>query len=75
MKTPQLRFWAVEHLSLMIAAIPVLAHVGRARAKRAGGVRAHRLTVIFFGLALVAIMLGIPWPGTEQGRPLVRWPW
>ena len=71
-----LRFWSVEHVFGMGIAI-VLAHIGRARIRRAGkegnDTRRHRLAVVFFMLALIAIIASIPWPGTPNGRPLGRW--
>jgi hypothetical protein len=67
-----LRFWAVEHIFGMIVAV-VLAHVGRARVRRTtDGARQHKLAAIFFGLALAAILVTIPWPGTPAARPLIR---
>jgi hypothetical protein len=68
-----MRFWAVEHVTGMIVGI-ALAHVGRARIKKATDERRrHRTAAIFFGLALVAILASIPWPGTPYVRPLFRW--
>lgn len=72
MKDPVQRFWAVEHAFGMIIGV-ALAHVGRARARRGDGRRRHRTTAIFFGLALLAIAISIPWPGLLHGRPLLRW--
>lgn len=72
MKDPALRFWAVEHTFGMIIGV-ALAHIGRVRARRGDGWRRHRTTAIFFGLALLAIAISIPWPGSLQGRPLLRW--
>jgi hypothetical protein len=67
-----LRFWAVEHIFGMLVAVAV-AHIGRARAKRAAEPAArHRRAAIFYGLALVAILLTIPWPFLAHGRPLFR---
>jgi hypothetical protein len=67
-----LRFWAVEHIFGMVVAI-ALAHVGRAKARRATpDARRHRLTLIFVGLALVIIIISIPWPGMPVSRGLVR---
>jgi hypothetical protein len=72
MGSPILRFWAVEHLFGMVIAV-VLAHVGRVRVRKTTDpVRRHKLTAIFFGLALVAIFATIPWPGMPAGRPLFR---
>jgi hypothetical protein len=69
-----LRFWAVEHIAGMIIALG-LAHVGRVRLRRAAdAARRHRTAAIFFGLALVAILLTTPWPGMPAARPLFRLP-
>ena len=72
MKDPSLRFWAVEHTFGMIIGV-ALAHVGRVRARRTDSLRRHRVVAIFFGLALLAVLLSVPWPGSLHGRPLVRW--
>jgi hypothetical protein len=68
-----LRYWAVEHVfGMLIGAI--LVHRGRARVRAiADPVAKHRVAAIFFGLALVAILASIPWPGMGNGRPLFRW--
>ena len=71
MKTPQLRFFAVEHVFGMVIAI-ALAHIGAAKIKKAPAERRGRLAMIFYGLALVAILASIPWPGMPAGRPLFR---
>ena len=69
---PVLRFWAVEHLTGMMVAI-VLAHIGRVRVRKAtDSVRRHKLAAVFAGLALLAILATIPWPGTAAARPLLR---
>jgi len=72
MKNSALRFWAVEHVAGMIVGV-ALAHVGRVRTRKTDSLRRHRVAAIFFGLALVAILASIPWPGTPNGRPLLRW--
>ena len=71
MKTPQLRFFAVEHVFGMVIAI-ALAHVGTAKIKKAPAERRGKLAMIFYGLALIAILASIPWPGMPAGRPLFR---
>jgi hypothetical protein len=72
MRQAGMRLWAVEHPVLMIAAI-ALAHIGRVRVRQAATDAAkHRKSLIFTVAALVAILLGIPWPGMENGRPLIR---
>lgn len=62
MKDPTSRFFAVEHAVGMLIAI-VLIHVGKAQARRPIGDRAkHRRTLIFYFLALLIILVSIPWP-------------
>jgi hypothetical protein len=72
MRDRDLRFWLVEHLAGMVVAL-ALAHVGRARIRRArdDGSK-QRMALAFMGLALVAILLSIPWPGMPSARPLFR---
>lgn len=61
MSNSDVRFWLVEHIFVMIVAL-ALAHIGRSRAKKAAtDVGKHKLTVIFFGLAYLAIWAGTPW--------------
>lgn len=72
MSVPSLRFWAVEHATLMVLAL-VLAHAGRVSIRKAGPSAArHRRALIFFALSLIAALVGIPWPGTANGRELIR---
>lgn len=72
MKDSTLRFWAVEHIAGMLIGL-VLVHVGRVRTRRTDSLRRHKVAAIFFGLALAAILVSIPWPGMPAGRPLLRW--
>ena len=68
-----LRFWAVEHAFGVIVAV-ALAHVGRARTRKlADDVARHRVAAICYGLALLALLISVPWPGTPQGRPWIRY--
>jgi hypothetical protein len=71
MRDPILRFYTVEHIFGMVAAI-ALAHIGRARVRKAAEAARHRTALIFFGMAIVVILLSIPWPGTPGGRVLFR---
>lgn len=67
-----MRFFAVEHIFLMIVAV-VLAHVGRALSKKAvEPAKKHRMAAIFFGLAILAILFAIPWPFSGVPRPWIR---
>jgi hypothetical protein len=72
MANPPLRYWAVEHLSLMFGAV-ILAHVGRALARKATTPVSKRTRLLVcFGLAAILMFLGTPWPGMPNGRPLFR---
>jgi hypothetical protein len=71
MGNSQLRFFAVEHVFGMVIGI-ALAHIGAAKIKKAPAERRGRLAMIFYGLALIAILASIPWPGMPAGRPLFR---
>jgi hypothetical protein len=55
------RFFLVEHLLTMVVAV-VLVHIGRARSRRATDDQAKaRTAAIFYTLALLVILLGMPW--------------
>ena len=73
MKDPYLRFFTMEHLTLMLVAW-VLVHIGRTSVKKAGTDAAkHKKMLIFFGLAIVLIIAAIPWPFRQAiGRPYFR---
>ena len=71
MKVPGLRFFAVEHLFGMLIGI-TLAHVGAIKIRKTPIERRHRVALIYFVLALLAILASIPWPGIAAGRPLFR---
>src|ERR1044071_1027852 len=61
------RFFAVEHITGMIVAI-ILVHVGRSYAKRSIPDKTkHARTLLFYGLALLIILISIPWPFREVG--------
>jgi hypothetical protein len=67
------RFFAVEHISLMIVAW-ILAHLAVVFVKRApSSVGKFRRGAIFVTLTALAIFFAIPWPWTgDYGRPLFR---
>jgi hypothetical protein len=72
MQIPAARFFTVEHVAGMIIGI-ALVHVGRVKIRKATEARRkHQLAMIFFGIALVVIVLAIPWPGFPVARPLLR---
>jgi hypothetical protein len=72
MRNPGLRFWAIEHIGAMLAAV-VLVRIGRILAMNAKtGPARRKWRALFFALTTVVIIIGIPWPGLENGRPLFR---
>ena len=75
MKDSIARFWTVEHAFGMIVAI-ALAHIGRSRVHKTGyDGRRHKLSAIFFTLALLIILASIPWPSLAHGRPCCDGRW
>lgn len=61
------RFFAVEHLLGMLIAI-VLITIGSARSKKvAEDAGKYKVVALLFGIALLLILLSIPWPFREIG--------
>lgn len=61
MRTPSVRYFVVEHVFVMIAAI-ALGHIGAARIRKAGSDSARFQTAtIWMGLALAAAAGFVPW--------------
>ena len=66
------RFFTVEHVIGMIAGI-ALVHIARVKIRKAADAdRKHRLAMVLFGIALVVMIVSIPWPGMPVARPLFR---
>lgn len=62
MKDPVARFFAVEHIAGMLIAITLI-HIGKAQARRAIPDKSkHNRTMLFYFIALVVILVSIPWP-------------
>jgi hypothetical protein len=62
MANSTLRYWSMEHIFGMVVAL-ALAHVGRARSRKAfEAVARHKEMAIFCGLAILVILVTIPWP-------------
>ncbi len=61
MANTALRFYVIEHATYMVVAV-VLAHVGSVMVRKAKDDGAkHTRALIWFGLALVVVLAGIPW--------------
>ena len=62
MKDPITRFFAIEHTVGMLIAI-ILVHVGKSYTKKAiPDSTKHKRILLFFALALLIILVSIPWP-------------
>lgn len=61
MKDQGLRFYAVEHFTMMLVALALI-HIGRAKSKKAGtDLKKFKTASIFFLISLVIITIAIPW--------------
>ncbi|MDX1414914.1 MAG: hypothetical protein R3293_12035 [Candidatus Promineifilaceae bacterium] len=61
MADADLRFFAVEHILMMVIAV-VLVHIGRALSRRADSdAGKHKKAAIFFTLGLLVVLAAIPW--------------
>ena len=66
MKDPMMRYWTVEHLVMMIFAVALIT-IGHSRSKKfADAFNKHRTISLFYGLALLVILLAI----YQSGRPI-----
>ncbi len=62
MKDPVTRFYGVEHIAGMLVAI-IFLHVGKVQGRRAmSDKRKHNRTALFYFLALLIILVTVPWP-------------
>lgn len=67
MKDPFSRFYVVEHLTGMLLAI-VLVHLGYAYGKKdVPDAQKHKRVLLYFGLALLIMLISIPWPFRAVG--------
>jgi hypothetical protein len=74
MKDTNLRFFTMEHELMMIIAW-ILVHVGRVMVKKSS-LSSSKFTksLLFFGIALLLILIATPWPFREAvARPWFRW--
>ena len=72
MKNGYARFFAVEHIAMMLIAI-ILIHIGRSKSKKAlTDLSKHTLSFWYYFIALVLILASIPWP-FRQGFEALGW--
>lgn len=61
MKNADIRFFAVEHILMMVIAL-ILVHIGRSKSKKATtSLKQHRTAAVFYGISLLLILAAIPW--------------
>jgi hypothetical protein len=74
MQDTYLRFFTMEHELAMLIAW-ALVHVGRIAVKKsATSPSKYRKSLIYFGIALLLILIATPWPFREAiARPWFRW--
>ena len=67
MKDTMSRYWTVEHTVMMLFAI-ILITIGHSRSKKAAqAVNKHRAIALYYGLAILVIVVAI----YQSGRPLL----
>lgn len=67
-----LRFFAIEHILIMLAAA-VIAHIGTSSAKKAAADPVkHRRLAIWLSVSFLFVLTAIPWPFLANGRPWLR---
>jgi hypothetical protein len=72
MSNSVLRFFGIEHVTAMVLAL-IVAHGASVASRRAEGSTAkHRRWGVGLLIALLLILVGIPWPVLPYGRPLLR---
>ncbi len=72
MKDPTTRFFGMEHVAVMILAA-IVAQVGRIIVKKtADDAGKHKKALLYFGIALLLVLLMIPWGIWNPARPLFR---
>lgn len=72
MKVRELRFFGVEHITLMIVAVGVVSgHRARVK-KQKESARKHRVAFIGTAVALLLMCAAVPWPFLHVKRPLAR---
>ncbi len=66
------RFFTIEHVIGMVVGI-ALVHIARVKIRKTTDAnRKHRLAMVLFGIALIVMIISIPWPGMPVARPLLR---
>ncbi len=61
MKNPTIRFFTIEHWLMMLIAL-ILIHIGYIKSTKMDYVRGQKAIFIYYLIALLIAILGIPWP-------------
>lgn len=66
------RFFAIEHLLVMIAAVAI-AHIGRSQSRKAeSDVKKHSRAALWYLISFIVLLASIPWPFMANARPWLR---
>ncbi|MFV0604690.1 MAG: hypothetical protein ACK5NK_02505 [Niabella sp.] len=67
MKDSVMRFYAVEHITMMVIAI-ILVHIGNSYGKKnISNAKKHSKTAVLYIIALLIMLAAVPWPFREAG--------
>ena len=70
--SPLVRFFGIEHILWMLVGV-VVAHIGRVVSKKAStSIAKFSRATILYTLAIVIILVAIPWPFSPISRPWLR---
>ena len=74
METSWLRFWLVEHPTMMVSSIIIITISHSFSKKSIEPIKKHKIMSILYIVALVIIIAGVPWPFRGEGiaRPIFR---
>lgn len=61
------RFYAVEHISMMIIAIALITFAFSTAKRMSESVDKHKRIALYYGIGLVIMLASIPWPFRELG--------
>ena len=68
-----MRFFGMEHITMMVIAVAVITHGATLSKKRASDREKFKTMAIYFTIAVVIILLSIPWPFSPfTARPYWR---
>lgn len=70
----QARFFGMEHITMMTLAVGFISRGSQAPKRRESDQKKFRVMAISFAIALIIILVNIPWPFSPfASRPFFRW--